>query len=274
MAFSLASISRTKNVKPPRIVLHGEEKVGKSTFFAGAPNPIFIRTEDGLNGIDTNAFPLCQSYQDVIDQLNVVLNEVHQFNAIIIDSLDWLEKLIHHNVLTTFYCGAKDMNSAGKGYGQAYGDANYRWREILNKLDEINTKRLMYVGLIAHSKLQSVTDPQYDKYDTFKLKLHSPGSGNGACEMLREWADVIGFAEIKKFVIARAGDDNGNKTKTTGQRVLNLEHNAAYMAGNRYGLPAQLDLAWAAFQNALFADKTQPAANDATQTQLKTAGAA
>jgi hypothetical protein len=31
--------------RPPRIIVYGEHKIGKSTFATSAPNPIVIRTE-------------------------------------------------------------------------------------------------------------------------------------------------------------------------------------------------------------------------------------
>ena len=52
MAISLSSISRTtRNSLPPRVVIHGSQKVGKSTFAAGAYNPIFLPLEDGLSAV-------------------------------------------------------------------------------------------------------------------------------------------------------------------------------------------------------------------------------
>ncbi len=55
MAISLASISRTQRASaPPRIVVHGTQGVGKSTFAAGAYKPIFLPFEDGLTGIETD----------------------------------------------------------------------------------------------------------------------------------------------------------------------------------------------------------------------------
>ncbi|WP_366139442.1 AAA family ATPase [uncultured Endozoicomonas sp.] len=48
MAISLESISRSTGIKAPGIVEHGPAGVGKTTFAANAPNPVFIQTEDGL----------------------------------------------------------------------------------------------------------------------------------------------------------------------------------------------------------------------------------
>ena len=52
--------------KPPRIMLYGTEGIGKSTFAAQAPSPIFLPTEDGLGEIDCASFPLCKKYTDTV----------------------------------------------------------------------------------------------------------------------------------------------------------------------------------------------------------------
>ena len=44
----LESIKSGRENKPPRIMVYGQEGVGKSTFGASAPAPIIIQTEDGL----------------------------------------------------------------------------------------------------------------------------------------------------------------------------------------------------------------------------------
>ena len=45
--------------------------------------------------------------------------------------------------------------------------------------------------------------------------------------------------------------DFANPVEKPGKRVLMVGNNPAYDAGNRYGLPSQIDLNWQAFQSAL-----------------------
>ena len=57
----LETIQSGRENRPPRIMIYGSEGVGKSTFGASAPSPIFIQTEDGLGELDCNKFPLAHS---------------------------------------------------------------------------------------------------------------------------------------------------------------------------------------------------------------------
>ena len=68
----LESIQRGRQPKPPRVLLYGVEGIGKSTFGSEAPKPIFIQTEDGLDEIDCDRFPLATKFDDVIAALKTL----------------------------------------------------------------------------------------------------------------------------------------------------------------------------------------------------------
>ena len=88
MTSVLESIQRGRQPKPPRVLLYGVEGIGKSTFGSEAPKPIFIQTEDGLDEIDCERFPLATKFDDVIAALKSLCNEKHGYESVVIDSLD------------------------------------------------------------------------------------------------------------------------------------------------------------------------------------------
>jgi len=90
----LANIQRGRQPMPPRIVLYGTEGIGKSTFASQAPRPIFVPTEDGLSEIDCERFPLAKTFEDVLTDLSALAIEEHEYQTVVLDSLDWLERLI------------------------------------------------------------------------------------------------------------------------------------------------------------------------------------
>ena len=53
-----------RRLKPPRILIFGPHKIGKSSFGAMADRPVFIQTEDGLSNIDVPAYPLSKSRRE------------------------------------------------------------------------------------------------------------------------------------------------------------------------------------------------------------------
>ncbi len=254
MAISLSSISRTRRIEAPKILLSGEPKIGKSTFAASAPNAIGIVTEDGLSGVDAQAFPLATSLDDVYGAIGTLLNEPHDFGTVFLDSLDWLEPLLHAHVCKAN--GWKDIEAPG--YGKGYVAAAAEWRNLLDGLEALRRDRGMGVVLICHVKQKRIESPTHDGYDAWVLKLH-----DRAGSMVQEWADIVGYAAHRIAIRATDAGFNKkeNKAKSLGERVLHLDPHPAYPSGNRFGL-RDCALSWDAFAEQL-ATVSQPAAQAA-----------
>jgi hypothetical protein len=94
----LEQVQRGVISAPRRTLLHGTHGIGKSPWGAMADAPIFIQTEDGLAGIGCERFPLATRYADVIAELSELYTQPHEHHTVVIDSLDWLERLIGADV--------------------------------------------------------------------------------------------------------------------------------------------------------------------------------
>lgn len=247
----LDAITTGKIKKPPRILLYGQEKIGKSTWAASAPAPIFLPTEEGANEIDVAKFPLAMTYAAVMNNIGSLIEGQHDYRTAVIDSADWLERLIHAEV-----CGKDNSESidlAAGGYGKGYGLALKLWSEILSALDYLRAERSMQIILIAHSQVERYEDPESPAYDRFSPKLHKKSSG----PLLVEWSDCVLFA-TRKMRIVEQKEGYGKKRTTAapigasgGDRVLRCVGSPACVAGNRYDLPDELPLVYADFAAAM-----------------------
>jgi hypothetical protein len=243
MAFDLSSISKTKRVRSPKIVVVGQGKIGKTTFAAMAPNAIGILTEDGADAVDANAFPLASSLADVYSAIDTLINQDHPFQTLFIDSLDWLEPMIQEYV-----CKQNNWkNIEQPGFGKGYVAAAEEWRNLLSGLEVLRSAKGMGIILIAHDKIKRVEDPLTEGYDSHVLKLHDKAAG-----LVQEWADVIGYAGYRIFTSKTDAGFSKKETKatTTGERILHVEPHPAHCGGNRFGLQ-NMPLDWTAFQAAL-----------------------
>jgi RNA polymerase sigma factor (sigma-70 family) len=154
MGGTIAAVARDLK----RIGPNGVEGIGKSTFGAQAPKPIFIQTEDGLDEIACERFPLAKTYDDVVGALAELRIEKHDYETVVIDSLDWLERMIWDKVCQD--TGTKNIEKADGGYARGYMHALTYWREIVDQLNQLRSGHGMVVLLIAHAKVEKFEDPE------------------------------------------------------------------------------------------------------------------
>mgnify|MGYP001771781756 CR=1 FL=1 len=239
----ISSITKGREAQPPRIMIYGSEGVGKSTFAALAPNPVFVQTEDGLSEIDCSKFPLAKSFDDVVLQLQAVRDEQHDYGTVVIDSLDWLERLVWDRVCADY--GVKSIEKADGGYGKGYVHALTYWRQIVSLLNEIRARKGMAVILIAHAAVERFADPEHAAYDRYTPRLHKK-----ACSLVCEWVDAVLFASRRMRVDSTTGKA-APVGADGGERILRTNGSPACIAKNRFGLPTELPLSWSAFVEAL-----------------------
>jgi hypothetical protein len=241
----LANIQRGQQPAPPRMMVFGIEGVGKSTLASQTPKPVFVQTEDGLRQIDCHKFPLAESFDQVNEALAALANEPHDYQTVVIDSLDWLERLIWDAVCRDF--GAKSIEKVDGGYGKGYVYALAYWRKIIDRLAALHNARQMMIMLLAHAKVERYEDPESSAYDRY-----SPRLNRHAAALITEWTDAVLFATRRFRVETETTGFNRERGvahaigKDGGERVLKTVGGPSCVAKNRYNLPAELPLEWRA----------------------------
>ncbi len=235
---------------PPRLLIYGTEGIGKSTTAAAAPAPIFIPTEDGLDQIDCASFPLATSLADVTATMQALINESHDYQTVVIDSADWLERLVWDELCQQY--GVSGIEKVDGGYARGYTHALTHWRTLLADLNTLRTQRGMCVILLAHAKVEKFEDPEHAAYDRYSPRLHKHVTA-----LLTEWSDAVLFATRKIITKTEDGGFGRNRTiaaalgRDGGERILRTVGSPACVAKNRFGLPVELPLSWLALMQAL-----------------------
>lgn len=237
MAISLQSLRRSRSTEPPRVLIYGPEKAGKTTLASEFPDTVFLQVEDGTGTLEINGWPIT-SYADAVDAIGVLYNDDHSFRTVVVDSLSTLQPMVWAET------GARGDDKGNKktriedfGYGKGYVYALAVWQELLDGLNALRRDRAMNIVLIAHSKIDRFDDPETVAYSRYEIDLHEK-----ARDLIKRDMDVILL--LKPDVTIKSEDQGFNKTRaiaTGGRNVwMHTDSRPAYVAGNRFGLPEKI----------------------------------
>jgi hypothetical protein len=210
--------------------------LGKTTLAVGSKNPIVLQTEEGLgiltNNRDIPHFPLARDYDTFYGYLKSLVDaDELEYNTLVIDSLDWLEPLIHAKT-----CEAhKQPSIESFGYGRGYAEALKYWREILDLVNRLRNEKKMRVVMIAHNQIKAFHDPSTEAYDRHELKMHKAASA-----LVLEASDMCLFLNYKKGTVKVQGSKGLTSKTVQSGRVLVTTESPAAVAKNRYGLPEEI----------------------------------
>jgi hypothetical protein len=253
----LASVTTGMQSRPVRAVLYGPEGIGKSTFAAHAPSPIFLGSEEGTSQLDVARLPEPRYWQEVNDAIEDLTNEQHQYKTLVIDTLDWLEP-----VLWDHLCKESSKESIEDfGYGKGYSVALDAWRALLARIDALRLKRGMHVIALAHTWIRKFQNPDGEDFDRYELKINNKAAG-----LWKEWSDAVLFAQYETFT--RETRTGKVRAVSTGARVVHTNRTAAWDAKSRYPIPEQIALDWGEFWAAI--EKGEPLSAEKLLEQIGT----
>lgn len=232
-------ITRGKRARAQRVVIYGPEGIGKSSFAAQFPEPLFIDTEGSTDNMDVARMDdKPTSYTMLKNQIAFVKANPTCCKTLIIDTIDWAESLIVDDVCAQH--GKKGIEDFGYGNGYTYvREEMGRFLNLLQDLIEVGIN----IVLTAHAQMRKFEQPdEMGAYDRYELKLGKKTSSQTA-PLVKEWADMVLFANYKTVVMTT---DTNKKKATGGQRVIYTQHHPAWDAKNRHGLPEEIPLDYGA----------------------------
>lgn len=232
------NITKGKIQSPKKVVIYGAEGIGKSTFAAKFPEPLFIDTEGSTKELDVARFDKPSSWAMLLQQIDyVIANKPCQ--TLVIDTIDWAETQCLESVCAAH--GKKGIEDFGYGNGYVYEKEEFG--KFLNKLNDVITVGVNVV-LTAHAIIRKFEQPdEMGSYDRWELKLGKKTT-NLISPLVKEWSDMLLFANYKTLSVA--ADKDGKKHKAQGgKRVMYTAHHPCWDAKNRYGLAEELPFEYA-----------------------------
>jgi hypothetical protein len=248
-------ITTGKQTRAQRVVLYGVESVGKSTFAAQFPKPLFLDIEQGTSHLDVDRCDI-NSWKQLTEALAEA--KATDYQTIVVDSADWAERLCVEDLLAT----SKKTSIEDFVFGKGWVMVAERMSRMLASVDTLIDAGKNVV-LIAHSKIVRFEAPDaLAAYDRYELKLSKQSS-----PLLKEFADELWFLRFKTKV---STTDTGRGKGIGGkERILLTTHSAAYDAKTRSGLAEELPLEWASVSHLFKSSKTSPAPEQPTIVKIE-----
>lgn len=233
MDFEITSGPR---LRAQKVLVYGQHGIGKTTLASKWPDPVFIDTEGGTDGYDVRRLPRPMDWATLMNEVAWAQTNLVG-GTIVLDSADWAERLC-----TAYVCAKKEWESVeSPGYGKGYVAVRDEFSNLLRYLDGCIAMGVNVV-LVAHEQITTVTMPgDAAGYSVFGLKL-----SKHVTPLVKEWADAVLYCHYKQTVLAT--DKEGRHGRALGgtERVIQTEHTATIDAKNRWGLPAEIPMDFAA----------------------------
>ncbi len=225
---------------PIKTVIYGAEGVGKSSLAAKFPNALFLDTEGGTSRLDVRRIKIT-GWEELLATVKEVIAYPEVCKSLVIDTADWAESFCIDYICAKY----RQVSIESFGYGKGYTYLQEEFGEflkLLNKLTEVGINPV----IIAHGKPRKFELPDeqgaFDRYETKLTRQVAP--------LIKEWCDMLLFCNYKTFVVTT---ENNAKKAQGGKRVMYTTHNPCWDAKNRFDLPDELDLDFAAIAH-LFTD--------------------
>lgn len=196
----------------PKVLIYGNFGVGKSSLAAKFSRPVFIDLEGGLKFLDVtktdHVIRKVSEVYEVLQELFVQAKSTREFDTIVIDSADWLVRLIAEQIAgigvnddgtraKTMAALTQSLNKnlmdAAGGYGKAKEVLENHIRSMLlpylQKLNEAGYG----IALIAHQYAVSTLDDEGIEMERVQPKIDPPTIGRKPIAMpaICEWVDTI-----------------------------------------------------------------------------------
>lgn len=233
--------------RPEFVLVHGMPGVGKTSFGAFAPKPLFIidRQEEGiLDLISSGLIPRTQLSEEDIWKVphtaehpgwSTLLQKCDEacftdYETVVFDSLTGFEKMCFQDVCNRDYDGNYSKDGFLSFYQGPKAAAKNEWPAFLEKLADIRDSGKNVI-LIAHSKIQTIQNPMGPDYDSYKPYLDKE-----TWQVTSRVAETILFLQFD-FEVTKERQSTKLKGKASGKRCFYTEWTPAYEAKNRANLP-------------------------------------
>lgn len=243
-----------------RVLLHGVDGIGKTSFAKHAPDPLFLCAEKNESDLPAWIPSLSpSSWPEVLEDVRALLKDPMGRKSFVVDTIDWLEPMIVKYICTrdNNLCKGKLLLPDGRPYMEGYGYHGGsvlagEWEHFLGLLEQLRSDHGVNIVLLAHSGRTRFRNASGMDYDLIGPKIHRQ-----CTDLVCEWPETVLYAEYYKTPVEMPDERRPNskgKMISSGDRICWTQHQGAHRAKNRSSMPAQMKLSWHEFAKYALAD--------------------
>jgi len=230
------NIIRGKKARAQRVLVYGQEGVGKTTLVSKLPSVLILDTESGADNVACDHVAVC-SVEDLRAAFRELLAErkagACAYKVVALDTADRVWAMCAEEV-----CRANKLKSIeDMPYGKGMKMATEQFVRVVTGGMDALANAGFHVVVCAHSKVERISPPDNVEYTQYQVKVSAPGKqAEEAAAALKQWADAVLFCHFRTAVNAVTGK------ALSEERVVATTHSAQWEAKNRFGLKEELPM--------------------------------
>ena len=238
----MIDIIKGQQIGPRRLLYHGTNWVGKTTFAAQAIGGCLLVNLEDDKDVDchkTHPITTWESFMETMIQIYEWKKFPYKWLAI--DTLDALERIIQQKVVSD----AKQKNSSVDSFGHSafdYGRGNKLtatyWDIVMRMLKMNYADKDVGIILLCHSETIKVIPADAKEYNRYEPAVHEY-----ARDLFCDWVQEIFFGDFRTYV--SQVDVGFNRTRGLGvggkDRFVKTEPTASVRAKNRLKMPEEIE---------------------------------
>lgn len=224
---------------PRRVLFHGTNFVGKTTFASEAFGGCLLGNLEDDKDVDMDKTPPLRTFDDfkeVFGAGGYVDNESQKpdwpYKWIAIDTLDAVQRLLEKDICKK--AGVESMADDKFSYGKGGKLIEAAWSKVHFMMDWLHTERGLGIILLCHSEAKKVTPPDAPSYERWE-----PSISDYAADLFSDWCQEVFFGSFRTYIATEDAGFNRTRNIAAGgtERVIRTAPTAGVRAKNRLSMP-------------------------------------